>query len=143
MVGCVYIEKVTRQLIEMKNLFVLNVKEWKKPAITFFEPMQKDHYKKKESGFNLLPSKIQYDLKLISISFFQSSQDSPTKDDDIVDAVLLCKKFLIHRNLLNKTGRLGKTVIRNSQIFRENSENIQFSQNDRISFKLSSIVSPR
>ncbi|KAF0462686.1 hypothetical protein F8M41_000241 [Gigaspora margarita] len=120
-----------------------------------------------ESGINPLPPEIENDLKLISIPFFQvigmkirfyiliqvdgdlygiwewSSQDLPTKEDDIISVVFLCKKFLIHRNLLNRTGQLSKTVIKNSQIFRENIENAEFVHYDKKSVKLSFIVSPK
>ncbi|CAG8839042.1 29037_t:CDS:2, partial [Gigaspora margarita] len=113
-----------------------------------------------ESGINPLPPEIENDLKLISIPFFQvigmkirfyiliqvdgdlygiwewSSQDLPTKEDDIISVVLLCKKFLIHRNLLNRTGQLSKTVIKNSQIFRENIENAEFVHYNKKSVKL-------
>ncbi|CAG8667160.1 11640_t:CDS:2, partial [Cetraspora pellucida] len=127
-------------------------------------PMHKDHYKKsvsdfvnvikvaraqhisfqtkciEESGINPLSSKIQNDLKRILVPFFQ---DLPTKEDDIINAVFLCKRFLIHRNLLNRTSRLSKTAIKNSQIFRESIENIQLVQYDKKPVKLGSIVSPR
>ncbi|CAG8782997.1 10263_t:CDS:2, partial [Racocetra persica] len=74
-----------------------------------------------KSGRNPLPSNIENVLKSVPISFFQvigmkirfyiliqingdlygmwewSSQDLPRKDDDIITAMALCKKFLIHR----------------------------------------------
>jgi len=74
-----------------------------------------------KSGCNPLPSNIENVLKSVAIPFFQvigmkirfyiliqingdlygmwewSSQDLPRKDDDIITAMVLCKKFLIHR----------------------------------------------
>lgn len=74
-----------------------------------------------KSGSNPLPLDIQNKLKLVPVPFFQvigmtirfyiliqidgdlygiwewSSQDLPKEEDDIITAVFLCKKFLIHR----------------------------------------------
>jgi len=69
-----------------------------------------------------------------------SSQDLPKKDDDIITVVVLCKKFLIHRNLLNRTASLSQTAIRNSQIFRENVENTKIARHVKKSIKLSNIT---
>ncbi|GES76570.1 hypothetical protein GLOIN_2v1665780 [Rhizophagus clarus] len=119
------------------------------------------------SGSNPLPLDIQNKLKLVPVPFFQvigmtirfyiliqidgdlygiwewSSQDLPKEEDDIITAVVLCRKFLIHRNLLNRTGRLSKKVITDSQIFGENIENIQVSQHVKEPVKLSSIITPK
>ncbi|RIA93042.1 hypothetical protein C1645_37634 [Glomus cerebriforme] len=118
-------------------------------------------------GCNPLPSDIENALKSILIPFFQvigmkirfyiliqingdlygmwewSSQDLPKKDDDIITAVFLCKKFLIHRNLHNRTARINQTAIRNSQIFRENVENTKVVRHVKKSIKLSHITTPK
>ncbi|CAI2194567.1 1468_t:CDS:2, partial [Funneliformis geosporum] len=120
-----------------------------------------------ESGCSPLPSNIQNALILVSIPFFHvigmkirfyiliqingdlygmwewSSQDLPKKEGDIIAAVALSKKFLIHRNLLNRTSRLSQTAIKNSQIFRDNVENMQFVQNVKRTVKLSSITTQK
>ncbi|CAG8555432.1 11254_t:CDS:2, partial [Dentiscutata heterogama] len=119
-----------------------------------------------KSGRNPLPSNIENVLKSVPIPFFQvigmkirfyiliqingdlygmwewSSQDLPRKDDDIITAMALCKKFLIHRNLLNRTSNLTQTAIRLSQVFRENVENTQDFHINK-SVKLSPIVAPK
>ncbi|GBC27913.2 hypothetical protein GLOIN_2v1781649 [Rhizophagus irregularis DAOM 181602=DAOM 197198] len=120
-----------------------------------------------KSGSNPLPLDIQNKLKLVPVPFFQvigmtirfyiliqidgdlygiwewSSQDLPKEEDDIITAVFLCKKFLIHRNLLNRTGRLSKKVITDSRIFGENVENMQVPRYVKEPIKLSSIITPR
>ncbi|CAG8697806.1 17894_t:CDS:2, partial [Acaulospora morrowiae] len=120
-----------------------------------------------KSRNNPLPLDIRNKLRLIPIPFFQvigmkirfyiliqiegdlygiwewSSQDLPKKEDDIITAVFLCKKFLIHRNLLNRTGRLSKKVITDSRIFGENVENMRVIQHAKAPIKLNSIITPR
>ncbi|CAG8702499.1 27594_t:CDS:2 [Dentiscutata erythropus] len=68
-----------------------------------------------------------------------SSQDLPRKDDDIITAMTLCKRFLIYRNLLNRISNLSQIAIRLSQIFREDVENMQVVHINK-SVKLSPIV---
>ncbi|RGB35464.1 hypothetical protein C1646_759305 [Rhizophagus diaphanus] len=133
-------------------------------------PTHKDHYKKSVTDFvdvikvarsqhisfqtkwieecGLIGMKIRFYI-LIQINgdlygmWEWSSQDLPRKDDDIITAVFLCKKFLIHRNLLNRTARISQTAIRNSQIFRENVENTKVVRHVKKSIKLSHITTPK
>nr|CAG8579381.1 14137_t:CDS:2 [Entrophospora candida] len=96
-------------------------------------PTRKDHHKKSVTDFVDVINNV---LKSVAIPFFQvigmkiqfyiliqingdlysmwewSSQDLPRKDDDIITVTALCKKFLIHRNLLNKTSNLTQMAVR-------------------------------
>ncbi|RUP48175.1 hypothetical protein BC936DRAFT_144870 [Jimgerdemannia flammicorona] len=93
-----------------------------------------------ESRSNPLPSTIQDALKLVTIPFFHviggrirfylltqlngdvygmwgwSAERLPTKDTDVADVALLCKSFLIHRNLLNRAGHLSERAIMKAKL---------------------------
>ncbi|RUS30295.1 hypothetical protein BC938DRAFT_479594 [Jimgerdemannia flammicorona] len=135
-----------------------------------------------ESRNNPLPPTIQDALKLVTIPFFHviggrirfyllaqlngdvygmwewSTERLPTKDTDVADVVLLCKKFLIHkalfhfffifvfvpsfhiRNLLNRAGHFSERAIMKAKLF-DSDGLIQAVPNDTVELK--KILTPK
>ncbi|CAI2183040.1 5259_t:CDS:10 [Funneliformis geosporum] len=72
-------------------------------------------------GCNPLPQDIQEALNIYGL-FEWATQDFPQMDNDIVNTVFLAKRFLIHRNFLNRVGRLGELAVRKATIAGETME---------------------
>ncbi|CAG8639485.1 10915_t:CDS:10, partial [Ambispora gerdemannii] len=99
-----------------------------------------------ECGKNPLPSSIDESIKKVAIPFFQiigskirfyillqidgdlygvwewAMHNITAKDSDIVPTMFLSKKFLVHRNLLNRAGQQSMLAIKKAQLFRERTQ---------------------
>ncbi|RUP01602.1 hypothetical protein BC936DRAFT_140671 [Jimgerdemannia flammicorona] len=99
-----------------------------------------------ECGSDPPPYIIQQALKSVSIPFFQviglkirfyipfqidgdlfglfewATQNIPTTDSDVTDVIFLSKRFLVHRNLLDRAGRLGESAVRKAKFAGESNE---------------------